>query len=95
MKYLILTYLLNIIDYLFTGYWVSKYGLSIEGNPIGRWMFENNIAWLFKIVVVGVLLIALGFLINKYKRYKWIPIILAIIYGLIVVYHIVIAIYIA
>jgi hypothetical protein len=46
MTYVIISYLLNIIDYLFTAYWVHKFGIEIEieANPIGRWMFENNLS---------------------------------------------------
>ena len=85
---LIITYLLNIIDYLFTLYWVRKYGIEIEGNPIGRWMFSNNIAWLFKIVLNGVLLGAVGWYVHLRPERGWIAWICLCVYGVIVLYHI-------
>lgn len=33
---LILTYIFNIIDLIITMYLVRLFGLSVEGNPIGR-----------------------------------------------------------
>lgn len=91
---LLIAYLLNIIDYLFTSYWVSLYGIDIEGNPIGRWMFENNVAWVFKIFIMGGLFAVLGYFIKKFPKYKWVAYIPLAVYGLIVLYHIFIFIYI-
>jgi hypothetical protein len=85
---LILTYLLNIIDYLFTLYWVRKFGIEIEGNPIGRWMFSHNIAWLFKIVLNGVLLGAVGWYIHRHPEDGYLAWICLIVYGLLCLYHI-------
>ena len=59
---LFIAYLLNIIDYLFTSHWVNLYGIAIEGNPLGRWMFENNVAGVFKFFIVGALFAILGWL---------------------------------
>ena len=85
---LIITYLLNIIDYLFTLYWVRKYGIEIEGNPIGRWMFSNNVAWLFKIVIIGVLLGVVGYYVHRHPEDAYLAWICLIVYGLITLYHI-------
>ena len=49
MKILCIAYLLNIVDYLFTAHWVRLYGIDIESNPVGYWMFENNIPWLLTV----------------------------------------------
>lgn len=87
MKLLIITYILNIIDYIFTAYWVKKFGLAVEANPIGRWLFENNVAWLFKIVVVGLLFIALHFLIKAQPKGIIAVYILLIVYSIIILYH--------
>jgi hypothetical protein len=92
---LIIAYLLNIIDYIFTSYWVSLYGISIEGNPLGRWMLENDLVGVFKVSIMGGLFILLGCLFKRYPRYKWIGFIPLVVYGLIVIYHITILIYIS
>lgn len=87
-----IAYLLNIIDYLFTAYWVHKFGIEIEANPIGRWMFENNIAWVVKIFIVGGAFAVIGYFIKKVPKYAWVPYIPLVVYALIVIYHIVIAV---
>lgn len=87
-----IAYLLNIIDYLFTAYWVHKFGIEIEANPIGRWMFENNVAWVYKIFIVGGLFALLGYFIKRAPKAAWVAYIPLVVYGLIVVYHIVIAV---
>ena len=87
---LIITYILNIIDYLFTLYWVRKFGIEIEGNPIGRWMFSHNIAWLFKIVIVGGIFAVLGVFIHRHPKSAYLAYIPLIVYALVVIYHIII-----
>ena len=92
MTYLFVAYLLNIIDYIFTAHWVRKFGIEIETNPICRWMFENNVAWVFKIFVVGLLFALLGYFIKKHRKGVVASYILFGVYSVIVVYHIIIAI---
>lgn len=64
---LAITYIFNLIDLIATMYLVSLFGLSVEGNPIGRWLIRTNLVYPFKIVVMGGLLLAIGLLgkINK------------------------------
>lgn len=93
MPYLITAYLLNIIDYIFTAYWVHKFGIEIEANPIGRWMFENNVAWVFKIFIVGGAFAVIGYVIKREPKYAWTAFIPLVVYAAIVVYHISICIY--
>lgn len=90
---LIIAYIFNVIDYVFTANWVRKFGIEIEGNPIGRWMFENNVAWVVKIFVVGLLFAVLGCFIKRSPKTAWISYIPLIVYGLIVIYHLVIFCY--
>lgn len=85
---LIIAYLLNIIDYLFTAHWVNLYGISIEGNPIGRWLFENNLAGVFKIFIVGGLMAVMGVCIRKCPKAAWTAFIPLVVYGFVVMYHI-------
>ena len=87
-KCITITYILNVIDYIFTAYWVSKFGIEIEGNPIARWMFENNVAWVFKILIVGGLTAVVGYFIKRYPNTAWIAYIPLVVYGLVVIYHI-------
>lgn len=65
---LIITYILNIIDLIATMYLVSLFGLSIEGNPIGRWLIKTGLVYPFKITVVGGLLLAIGLLSGKSRK---------------------------
>lgn len=90
---LFIAYILNIIDYLFTSHWVDLYGISVEGNPLGRWMLENNVAWVFKILIVGGIFALLGYFIKQKPKAKWLAYIPVVVYGAIVIYHIVILIY--
>ena len=85
--HLIIAYLLNIIDYIFTAHWVRSYGIEVETNPFGRWLFENNVAWAFKILIVGGLFAVLGYFIKRYPKTAKIAYIPLVVYGLIVLYH--------
>lgn len=57
---IIVTYILNIFDLCMTLYYTEKFGLDIEGNPIGRWILSDprRIA-LFKVTLVAILLFVL------------------------------------
>ena len=94
MSTIILTvaYFFNIIDYLFTTHWVNKFGIEIEANPLGRWLYDNNIAGFVKILVVGGLFILLGYLIKQYPKLTWVAYIPLVVYGIIVIYHLIILI---
>lgn len=87
---LFIAYTLNIIDYLFTANWVRLYGIEIESNPIARWMFENNVAWAFKFIIVGGAFLLLGWLFKRHPKFKWIRLVPLAVYGLIVIYHLLI-----
>lgn len=90
---LIITYIFNLIDLIATMYLVSLFGLSVEGNPIGRWLIRTNLVYPFKIGVVGGLLLAIGFLSEKNRGMtdvcSWI---LLIIFLGLTIYHFVILI---
>jgi len=77
-------YLLNIFDYLCTMFWVNKYGIEIEANPISRFFIQNNLLGFVKIVIVGILL----YYIEKKNKFKKLNIFLLIIYLMLAVYHI-------
>lgn len=65
---LIITYIFNLIDLIATMYLVSLFGLSIEANPIGRWLIRTNLVYPFKIGLVGGLLLAIGLLGKRNKK---------------------------
>lgn len=91
MTHLITAYILNIVDYIFTAYWVHNFGIEIEANPIGRWMFEHNVAWVVKIVGVGLLLLVLYHALKVKPTWAWVSWVLLAVYGVLVLYHIFIA----
>lgn len=84
---LIVIYILNIIDLIATMLLVKRFGLEIEGNPIGKWLIKTNLVWFVKVVVVGVAVL----LLYKFKNNKlaivgsWITL---ITFSLLAVYHI-------
>lgn len=45
---LIFTYLLNLFDLVMTYRLYHLYGLSIEANPIGKFLLETNLAIPYK-----------------------------------------------
>jgi hypothetical protein len=84
---LIVSYVLNIIDYLFTACWVGRFGIDVESNPIGRWMFQNNVAGLYKIIIVGCLFAVLGYFTKRNRKAAWVAYIPLVAYSIIIVYH--------
>ena len=85
---LIITYIFNLIDLIATMYLVSLFGLSVEGNPIGRWLIRTNLVYPFKIGIVGGLLLVIGLLREKNRKMadvcSWI---LLIIFLGLTIYH--------
>lgn len=88
---LLIAYTLNIVDYLFTFYWVNLYGTEGEANPFMRWCFEHDIAWAVKIFAIGGVFCVLGYLVKRYPYTAWSGYFLAVVYALVVGYHIVLA----
>lgn len=89
---LITAYLLNVLDYFITAHWVRKFGLDIELNPLGRWLFENNVAWVVKILLMGGLFALLGYCITRRPKHAWVAYIPLTAYAVIVAYHLCIVI---
>lgn len=86
---LIVIYTLNIIDLIATMLLVKRFGLEIEGNPIGKWLIETNLVWFVKIVIVGAALLGL-YKLQEIKIAHTASIIWLITYALIFIYHIII-----
>lgn len=82
-------YVLNLFDCAMTMWFVSNYGLNIEGNPIGVILLQNPIvAMLVKAIVIGVAV----FILYKNRGYHFTQIavnfVLAI-YSVLAIYHII------
>ena len=86
---LIITFVLNIADYLFTLYFVHLYGLEVEANPIGRWLLEKP--WrgiVFKVLGIAALLAVL-YVFRSHKIAVIGSWIVMVAYAALVIYHIV------
>ena len=84
---LIITYIFNLIDLIATMYLVSLFGLSVEGNPIGRWLIQTNLVYVIKIAVVGLALLLLW----KFKNNRFAIVgswVILIAFSLLAIYHV-------
>lgn len=88
LLHLIIAYLFNVLDYVFTAHWINKFGIEIEASMFGRWLFEHNLAWLYKIVVVGLAFSALSVLLKRRVELHWLAEAILIIYSLLFLWHI-------
>lgn len=88
----IITYLLNLFDLAITSYWVNRYGTEIEGNPIGKILYETKAVYPVKILVVGALLALLWWLTELEPSYKWVGYVPLVAYTGLTVYHIIVAV---
>ena len=86
---LIVIYVLNIIDLIATMLLVKRFGIQIEGNPIGKWLIETNLVWFVKIFIVGVALLGL-YKLQEIKIAQTASTIWLVTYALIFIYHIII-----
>ena len=83
---LIVIYILNIIDLIATMLLVKRFGLEIEGNPIGKWLIETNLVWFVKVVGVGVALLGLWKL-QGIKIAHTASTVILVVYSILVIYH--------
>lgn len=51
-KIVMITYLLNLIDLLMTTKWIKAYGIDVEKNPIGKWLYKSRARMTFFKVAV-------------------------------------------
>lgn len=94
---LIIAYLLNLFDLLCTSHWISKYGLDIEGNPIGKWLYQNHLAVPVKVFGLGILFVILYAAIKHRDKgldntTQWWDIaswLVLIAYALLAIYHVI------
>lgn len=93
MLILIITYILNVIDYLETLYLIQHYGIAVEGNPIMRFLVENNCVFVPKLIIPAILLLICGIFAIKDRR-ALSPIYLAAsVYAFIVVHNLSLILY--
>ena len=83
---LIVIYVLNIIDLIATMILVKRFGLEIEGNPIGKWLIETNLVWFVKIVIVGAALLGL-YKLQEIKIAHTASTVILVVYSILVIYH--------
>lgn len=89
---LILIYLLNLFDLFATQRLVNKYGLAVEANPVGQWLFNSGMVYIFKIVIVGLALAVL-WKFGKNKLAIVLSWVVLGIFAMLTAYHIIIIIY--
>lgn len=53
---MIAIYALNLYDFAITTHFVYLYGLEIEANPFGRWMYESGMVYPYKILFIFLML---------------------------------------
>ena len=83
---LIVIYTLNIIDLIATMLLVKRFGIQIEGNPIGKWLIETNLVWFVKIVIVGAALLGL-YRLQESKIAHTASTVILVVYSILVIYH--------
>lgn len=83
---LIVIYILNIVDLIATMLLVKRFGLEIEGNPIGKWLIETNLVWFVKVVIIGVALLGLWKL-QENKIAHTASTVILVVYSILVIYH--------
>ncbi len=82
---LVITFILNIIDYLQTSYVVNIFGAAAELNPFMQTLIENNSMWVAKLIFFPLLLVFIGWIIYKFDFGRWAAWTLAIYYLFVVI----------
>ena len=90
---LITIFILNIVDYFQTIQAIQVVGLGVEANPIARYLFQNNLALIMKLIVVPLVLMLMGFVIIRLEnRLVWSIYFLLIFYIWIVTHNFIVLI---
>ena len=84
---LVITYLLNLVDYYQTIYFIEKFGLSAEVNPIGRFLLENNLADEFKFFIVPLILLGIGIIVKIDNYQKWAVYVIFCVFTFVVIWN--------
>lgn len=80
------------LDVIFTAIFIHYFGIEIEANPIGRYLFEHPIELIFLKVLSSVLIYILYCFSGSLKIAKMSLIIIFSVYSLLILYHIVISV---
>lgn len=80
------------LDVIFTAIFIHYFGIEIEANPIGRYLFEHPTELIFLKVMSSVIIYILYWFSDKIKIAKMSLIIIFSVYFLLILYHIVISI---
>lgn len=65
---LLIAYALNLFDLVMTSHWIALYGIDIEGNPVGRFLYETGLVYPVKIVGMAFLFLLLYFSVRHRDR---------------------------
>ena len=82
----LIAYLLNVFDVISTWVWFTRYGIEIELNSIGRWLLELGLMWVFKLGIIGFLLLFMYANRNKTASFVGVWIVI-IVYACICIQH--------
>lgn len=90
---LLITYILNIFDWVCTTVFVNMFGTEIEGNTLMRSAFENGMVNAYKLVGVAVLCMVLYYFKDKHPNLinisSWV---ILGVYSALSIYHLIIII---
>lgn len=88
---LLVTYILNVFDWVCTTVFVNMFGTEIEGNTLMRYAFENGLVNAYKLIGVAILCAILYYFKDKYTKLvnisSWI---VFSVYSALAIYHLVI-----
>ena len=87
MLELILIYILNIIDYIETVYAVNNVGFIQEFNPVMQYLLEHNIAWVFKLLFIPIVLAVTHWAVKQLPKAIIVVRICAVWYALVVLHN--------
>lgn len=90
---LILAYLCGLGDFVFTNYWITKYGNDSKTNPIGWWINTNRCGRITKILFAALAMIVIGIMVQTYAALAILPYIILTIYSSIIIFHLLVLIY--
>ena len=82
---LVVLYILNLIDYVQTIYAVQLYGLGVEANPLARILLKGEYAWVLKLILAPLAIMAIAYVVKIDKRWTWVLYLLVIFYLVIVI----------
>ena len=87
---LIIICVLNFIDYQQTMYAVNVFGVDVEGNPIARFLIDNNLGYIVKLILTPILLVIIVWIVHCDRRQRWVVYALLAWYSGVVVHNFII-----